>query len=143
MSRSYIGAELRRSVIQRAHGCCEYCRLSQNDGFFSFEVDHILAEKHGGLSVFDNLALSCPDCNAFKGSDFASIDPDTGLVTLLFNPRADSWDDHFGLDRHIVIAHTPTGRVTLKLLKINSRERLEDRLIYLQLGTYPCNPTSE
>jgi len=29
----------------------------------------------------DNLALCCTVCNRFKGSDIASVDPDTGQVT--------------------------------------------------------------
>lgn len=32
----------------------------------TFEVDHILPEKEGGLTMSDNLALSCPLCNGFK-----------------------------------------------------------------------------
>ena len=71
---SYVSAQLRREVTDRAGNCCEYCRISQEDQFFAFEIDHIIAEKHGGPTVGDNLCLSCPECNAFKGSDIASID---------------------------------------------------------------------
>ena len=71
---SYISAQLRREIIDRAGNCCEYCRISQEDQLFAFEIDHIIAEKHGGPTVTGNLCLSCPECNAFKGSDIASID---------------------------------------------------------------------
>jgi hypothetical protein len=43
----------------------------------SHQVDHIIAEKHGGQTLAENLALSCSLCNQAKGSDIASIDPDT------------------------------------------------------------------
>lgn len=41
MSTTYISAALRREVIERAGSCCEYCRLAQEDVFFSFQIDHI------------------------------------------------------------------------------------------------------
>ena len=78
MSVTYISPQLRRTVIERASEWCEYCHISQADQFFAFEIDHIIAEKHGGQTLIDNLCLSCPDCNAFKGSDIASIDWGSG-----------------------------------------------------------------
>jgi hypothetical protein len=71
---SYVNAQLRGEIIERAGNCCEYCGISQEDQLFAFEIDPIIAEKHGGPTVSDNLCLSCPDCNAYKGSDIASID---------------------------------------------------------------------
>ncbi len=84
---TYIPAEVRRRVVDRADNCCEYCRVSQEDVFFRFEADHIVSEKHGGETTSDNLCLSCPDCNPYKGSDIASADPETGKATFLFHPR--------------------------------------------------------
>ncbi|MEO0564631.1 MAG: HNH endonuclease signature motif containing protein, partial [Chloroflexota bacterium] len=55
MSTTYISASLRREVIQRARNCCEYCLISQDDMLFSFEIDHIIAEKHGGPTISENL----------------------------------------------------------------------------------------
>jgi 5-methylcytosine-specific restriction endonuclease McrA len=88
MSTTYISADLRREVTTRASNCCEYCHISQEDQFFSFEIDHIISEKHGGATTSDNLCLSCPDCNAYKGSDIASVDCEDGeTITGLFHPR--------------------------------------------------------
>ena len=61
-------------------------------------VDHIVAEKHGGLTEEGNLALSCVLCNQHKGTDLASLDPEDGRLTPLFHPRRDRWADHFRLD---------------------------------------------
>lgn len=138
MSVTYIPAELRRIVVERAGNCCEYCLLRQTDCFFSFEVDHIIPEKHDGLTESDNLALSCPDCNGHKGSDIASFAPPTGALTVLFHPRKDRWDEHFQLSGAEIIPLSDIGYVTVKILRINTQERIEDRRVYLELGSYPC-----
>ena len=59
MSRSYIPAELRQQVYDRAQGCCEYCLITEKVVLFVHQVDHIIAEKHGGLTETTNLALAC------------------------------------------------------------------------------------
>jgi len=66
MSTTYIPAELRRLVYERARGRCEYCLIPETVVLVSHQVDHIIAEKHGGLTEADNLALSCA-CNKHKG----------------------------------------------------------------------------
>jgi hypothetical protein len=58
MSRTYIPAALRQAVIERAAGVCEYCRFPQALSLFGFEIEHIVAEQHGGATVADNLALA-------------------------------------------------------------------------------------
>ncbi|MGB7520356.1 MAG: HNH endonuclease signature motif containing protein, partial [Spirulinaceae cyanobacterium] len=63
MSKTYIPAPIRRQVCQRAQDCCEYCLIPNLATFASHEVDHIIAEKHGGLTEIENLALSCSLCN--------------------------------------------------------------------------------
>lgn len=54
-------------VWQRAASVCEYCRLSQSCSSIPFEIDNIIARKHGGLTEEANLALSCFYCNSHKG----------------------------------------------------------------------------
>src|SRR4051812_47358880 len=121
---SYIDAALRRQVRDRAENCCEYCLLDQGDHLFSFHVEHIVAEKHGGATIANNLCLSCPECNCYKGSDLGSIDPETGLLTPLFNPRTQAWSDHLALEDNIIKPLTAEGRVTVFLLRLNSDEQL-------------------
>jgi 5-methylcytosine-specific restriction endonuclease McrA len=58
------------------------------------QVDHVIAEEHGGQTTLDNLALSCTVCNRRKGSDIGSLDPDSGTLIPLFNPRTQQWSDH-------------------------------------------------
>jgi 5-methylcytosine-specific restriction endonuclease McrA len=59
MSETYVPAELRRLVQHRATSRCEYCLLPESAAFLSHEIDHVVAEKHGGQTVEDNLAWSC------------------------------------------------------------------------------------
>jgi hypothetical protein len=134
---TYISVELRRSIIERAGNCCEYCKRSQSDHLFTYHVEHIIAEKHGGNSEFENLALSCPECNIFKGSDVASYD--NGVLVALYHPRQQQWNEHFKLNGAIVEGITPEGRVTTQLLQMNRIQAIEEREMFIRLGTYPCD----
>ena len=100
------------------------------------EVDHIRAEKHGGLTVLENLCLSCFDCNHFKVSDLSSIDPLTDEVVTLYHPRRDVWADHFRLNGVQIEGRTPAGRVTVKLLQMNTAERILERSLLMRSGRY-------
>lgn len=85
---TYIPSALRKLVYGRANGCCEYCFFPEIATLASHEVDHIIAEKHGGLTEADNLALSCVLCNKHKGSDLASIDPETKKTGSTLSPTS-------------------------------------------------------
>jgi hypothetical protein len=89
MSRTHVPAERRRLVVERAAGRCEFCGIPEAVCFAPHEVDHVVAEQHGGPTSIDNLALACILCNRRKGTNLASIDPQTGEITRLFNPRSD------------------------------------------------------
>lgn len=137
MSRTYIPAALRRRVCKRAGTRCEYCLLAEEHAFFPYEADHIIAEKHGGATTADNLAWACFDCNRFKGSDIASLDPVGGRLVPLFNPRTQKWDDHFAVLGGKIIPLTPVSRVTEQVLKLNLPWRVEVRETLAKTGRYP------
>lgn len=128
MSVTYVSAELRTLVHERANGYCEYCRIAERLSFECHQIDHVIAEKHEGRTDEDNLALSCTLCNAFKGSDIASIDPESGEIVRLFNPRIDDWNENFSFDLGSVVGKTPSARATVRLLKFNRFPRIEERL---------------
>jgi hypothetical protein len=71
---TYISAALRRLVIERASGCCEYCRMQVADRLLPFEVDHVIAEKHGGARWVRQLYAPSKKhrerdlCKSFAGS---------------------------------------------------------------------------
>jgi len=131
MSTTHISSALRRLVHQRAQGCCEYCRIPEIGTFALHEIDHIIAEKHGGLTEADNLALSCTLCNKHKGTDLTSLDPNNGEIVPLYNPREDRWSEHFLLRKAEIIPLTSKGRVTVKLLQLNRSERIEERKLWM------------
>lgn len=137
MSRTHIPASLRRLAYERAGGRCEYCGMPERFSFALHQIDHIIAEKHGGATVADNLALSCILCNKYKGSDLTSLDPLTGRITSLFHPRLHIWLEHFTLETDgILVSHTAEGRTTIRLLQMNQRERVEERRLLSEFGLW-------
>ena len=137
MTSTYIPAGLRQRVRRRAKGRCEYCLLAEQDSFFVHEPDHIVAEKLGGATTAENLALACFDCNRFKGSDIASPDPKSGKLVRLFNPRTDVWAEHFQVEGGRIGPLTDVARVTERLLKLNLPARVEIRATLARVGRYP------
>ncbi|MFZ4816941.1 MAG: HNH endonuclease [Phototrophicaceae bacterium] len=134
---SYIPEAIRSAVTARAQGKCEYCLLHQRYGASPHEIDHIIPEKHRGETQIDNLCLACFECNRYKGTSFASFDPQTQAIIPLFNPRQQSWSDHFYLKGGEIIPTTSIGEVTEFVLRLNDEERLETRKLLLLTGFYP------
>ncbi len=134
----YVSAELRRLVHERAGGQCEYCRIHSEHVVLPHEPDHIIAIKHGGQAMDDNLALACFLCNRFKGSDIASIDEQTEAIVRLFNPRKDRWSDQFRVEANgVIVPLTEVGRVTSRLLQFNLPESVLTRRELINRSLYP------
>lgn len=132
MSRTYVAPALHRFIRDRANGICEYCLIPELAVLISHEIDHVIAEKHGGKTAADNLALACTVCNKHKGSDLASIDPVTGEIVRLYQPRQDRWQDHFQLTADgNILPLDAIGRVTVQLLQLNRSERLTERQLLI------------
>ncbi|MEL7163016.1 MAG: HNH endonuclease signature motif containing protein [Bacteroidota bacterium] len=121
MSKTYISLELRRRVTKRADDTCEYCRIPLTYGFFlPYHIDHIISEKHGGATTYDNLAFACKSCNSFKGSDLATFLAKKKIIVRIYHPRKDNWSDHFSLNEMgELIPHTDIGTATIQLLDLN------------------------
>lgn len=100
MSITYVNAELRNLVQTRAEFLCEYCLIAEEDTGLGCEVDHIISEKHGGLTIEENLAVACVYCNQAKGSDIGSIILQSGEFVRFFNRRIDRWSEHFRLQEY-------------------------------------------
>jgi hypothetical protein len=120
-------AELRNFVRSRAEDRCEYCRLPRKAQLMPFHIEHIVAKQHGGGDEGENLAWSCDRCNAYKGPNLSSIDPDTDRIVALFHPRRDVWSDHFVVREARIIGLSPVGRATVRLLQMNAKRRVEVR----------------
>ena len=122
-----IPAAVRRAVVARADGRCEYCRIARRHDSEPFQIDHVLPRRHGGRTVAANLALACGHCNRAKGPCLATALPGVGTVRL-FDPRAQEWADHFEVRAGRVVGADDVGRATAGFLRMNGLRRVRVRL---------------
>jgi hypothetical protein len=137
MKKQYKIEQIRLDVAKRATYRCEYCRIHQDDMFISFELDHIIAQKHGGGNEIDNLAYACPHCNQHKGTDLVTFVDNYNDIVSLFNPRINIWSEHFSTSNGEIIPITKTGKTTIKLLKMNDVDLIILRALLSELGRFP------
>jgi len=120
-----MDAQTRARVRERAGDRCEYCQLHQDDSPLAvLHVEHVIPKVHGGTDDLENLALACIDCNLHKGPNLTGIDPVSNIVTELFHPRRHQWNEHFRWHGSLVVGKTDTGRTTIRVLQMNSEDRL-------------------
>lgn len=136
MSR-IVSLSIVRQVSARSHAVCEYCKIPEYLSPVEFEIDHILAQQHGGLSVLVNLAWACAKCNSYKGPNMASMDPQSGEPSYLFNPRKDDWHVHFSMRDGLIVPRTNKGGATLYLLKMNDPDWIMLRRAYFKKHLLP------
>ena len=55
----------------------------------------------------------------------------------LFNPRTDSWSDHFEWDDYSIIGTTEAGKVTVAALDLNHARRIKIRQAEQLFGLFP------
>lgn len=132
-----MNVPLERLVWRRAHRTCEYCQLPQEYDELPFQIDHILARKHGGLTTAQNLALACFPCNNHKGPNIAGRDPLTERIVPLFHPRRHKWQQHFLWDGPLLAARTAIGRATIAVLEINLPYRANLRQALIEENVFP------
>ena len=139
MSGSRVGEELRRRVVERARGLCEYCRSPQRYSVAPFSVEHIHPRARGGRPELQNLALACLGCNGHKHAKTEATDPVTGKSVPLFHPRRQEWKDHFAWskDYTLVIGQTSTGRATVDALQLNREGHTNLRSLLYSAGEHP------
>lgn len=118
MRKTYIPAPLRRQVYADFEERCAYCGNPERlmDGIY--QIDHIEPEASGGPTERDNLCLTCPLCNTFKGARTTGVDPQTGQRMKIFHPRQQKWERHFewSVDGMTILGRTRSGRATERLL---------------------------
>jgi HNH endonuclease len=133
--RSWV--ETARSVEARAGGRCEYCGMHQALQGATFHVEHIKPRARGGQSDLDNLAWCCPACNLHKSDRTEARDHETGELVPFFNPRLDTWSNHFCWEDFHVAAKTATGRATMVILDMNHPRRVRIRRAEEVFGLFP------
>lgn len=134
---SLISLRMRDAVVARAGNRCEYCGLSQLGQEATFHVDHVVPRAADGATSLENLALACVSCSLRKGARQWATDPVTAAEVDLFNPRRDSWSQHFSWGGPLVVAQTPTGRATVAALALNRPLAVAIRQEEAWLGRHP------
>lgn len=122
------------AVRRRARFRCEYCRAPEAESDLPFQIDHIIAHKHSGPTVLENLALACAFCNAHEGSNVGGLDSTSKTFQRLFNPRVDRWNDHFRWDGLRIVGITAMGQITVDVLEMNDNEQVSIRVALLKSG---------
>ena len=139
MSRAYVPKELRELVAARARHRCGYCLTAEAIVGTPMEIEHIVPESLGGLTDELNLWLACSLCNDHKSNRIAAADPETGRIARLFDPRRQSWREHFqwSEDGSEIFGLTPTGRATVDALRLNRPSLVEARKLWVFVGWHP------
>jgi hypothetical protein len=103
------------------------------------EIDHLIPLSLGGLTVAENLWLACSLCNDHKGDRIAALDPLTGEIVRLFNPRYQVWREHFAwtAEGDRIVGLTPTGRATVVALNLNRPSLVKSRQAWVSVGGHP------
>ncbi len=141
MAKSTISQSTREAVAKRANYCCEYCKSQDKYAPNSFTIDHILPESLRGSSDIENLAYACFLCNRLKSNKVKVLDQLTHLWTTVFNPRINSWEEHFSWneDATLIIGLTLIGRSTVSELRLNRQKLVEYRRNLIVFGVHPPN----
>ncbi len=137
--RRKLTAATKERVRKRAGYMCEYCHAIETWQHIPFTIDHIEPLDLGGSDDPENLALACLKCNLLKSNRTTAIDPTTGESVPLFNPRRESWAEHFvwSADGLHLVALSPIGRVTIVLLDLNRERLIRIREADISVGRHP------
>lgn len=130
---------LRELVARQASHRCGYCLTAEEVVGSPLEIDHLMPEAQGGLTVEENLWLACSACNAFKGDRTTGLDPLSGEIVTLFNPRRQHWREHFAWTQSgdLIVGQTPIGRATIAALKLNRPLLVRARRLWMRIGVHP------
>lgn len=139
MSVGHVPESIRQRVRAWAHDRCSYCLSSQHLVYATLEIEHIIPRAGGGESNEGNLCLACRLCNSFKGAQVRAVDPLTGNVVPLFNPRRDSWPRHFrwSRDGSRILGRSARGRATVNALQLNNPVAMTVRRAWISAGWHP------
>lgn len=139
-ARRPIPPDVDQRVREVAQNRCGYCLSPQHLVMARLEMEHIVPLAAGGSDDESNLWLACPLCNGHKSDKMHGIDPLTGADMPLFNPRTQSWREHFvwkdgGLR---IEGTTPTGRATVAALHLSDDpDAITVRSYWIMAGWHP------
>jgi hypothetical protein len=104
------------------------------------EIEHIIPLAKEGSNAEANLWVACPICNRYKSDKNTAVDPESGAIVPLFNPRTQRWSDHFRWndDGVRIVGRTTIGRATIIALHLSDDpDVLEVRSYWVLAGWHP------
>ena len=139
MSQTYVPKELRDRIAAQAQHRYGYCLSAEAIVGAPMEIEHIIPESLGGLTEEGNLWLACSRCNDHKSNRIAATDPESGEIVRLFDPRRQSWNEHFRWSDQgdQIIGISPTGRATVAALHLNRPTLVKARQLWILVGWHP------
>lgn len=139
MAKKSLPSQIKKAIINRANGVCEYCRSQARFSTQAFSVEHIIPVSCGGKTILDNLALACQGCNNHKYTKIAGLNPINGETVPLFNPRKQRWYEHFTWndDYTLIIGLTPIGCATVETMRLNREGLVNLRRLLYSIGEHP------
>jgi hypothetical protein len=129
---------LDRRVRERAGNRCEYCPAPADVSAFPFPPDHIIAQQHGGETMYENLAQSCPHDNFHtQEPEHRRARPADSPADPALQPAPPAMDIHFAWDGPLLVSKTAVGRTTIRVLNRNHSDRVELRRLLIAAGSFP------
>jgi hypothetical protein len=145
VSSSNISEEVRARVRAQAGDRCGYCLSPQRLVLGWLEIEHLIPTAKGGSDDETNLWLGCRLCNNAKRVQTDGLDPETDQNIALFNPRRQSWSEHFAWskDGTRILGQTPCGRATVLSLRLNNLIAVTVRREWVAAGWHPPKDLAE
>jgi hypothetical protein len=139
VSGARIPDDVRTRVRAESGDRCGYCLARQRYVLGLLEIEHVIPRALGGTDDEQNLWLSCRLCNSFKGTSTHGVDPSTGTTVPLFDPRRQSWGEHFAWsdDGLHIVGRSGCGRATVGVLQLNNAIAVMVRGEWIAAGWHP------
>ena len=139
-----ISPKLKCIVAKRAQEEGEYCLTPAEYSSDPFVVEHISLGK-GWTNRFGKFDFTRHGCNGHKHAKVTVIDSIGEEAQPLYNPRTQSWSEHFkwNEDQTQIIGQTPVGRATIAALHLNRPGVINLRRILTLMGNHPSTETNK
>jgi len=84
----------RKNIYQHYHNKCCYC--GETCDTRDLNLDHVLPKSRGGRTDWNNIVLSCIECNSTK----ANRTPEEAGMTMHYRPAKPSWKSQLSISVH-------------------------------------------
>jgi hypothetical protein len=118
---------------------CGYCQSDERLTGIPLSTEHLIPIAAGGQTVRENLWRSCRPCNEVEGTRTHASDPEAGELVPLFNPRSQTWSEHFrwSEDGTVMLGLTAAARATIVALQLNRPMLVSARRRWALVGWHP------